>query len=94
MESMLTLQKKTEPVKYRQNLVKLVEMYHKNLDMEKIDVVFKELLESEKEITEEFVAIAGFYFRTATENQCFFLDNFLPLGLLGEGYRPLLPSAK
>jgi hypothetical protein len=47
MESMLKILKTTDPIKYRQNLVKLVEMYAKNLDMEKIDVVFKELLESE-----------------------------------------------
>lgn len=46
MEEMLTIQKVTEPLKYRQNLVKLVEMYQKRLDLEKIDVIFKELLQS------------------------------------------------
>jgi hypothetical protein len=33
MEEMLKIQKDTEPLKYRQNLVKLVDMYHKKLDL-------------------------------------------------------------
>lgn len=73
LESMLQTLKKTDPIKYRQNLVKLVEMYQKNEDMEKIDKVFKELLETEDVITEEFVAIAESYFKTGVTNQCFYL---------------------
>ena len=33
---MLKILKNTDPLKYRQNLVKLVELYSKNLAMEKI----------------------------------------------------------
>lgn len=33
MEKMLAIQKTTDPVKYRQNLVKLVHLYQKDLNM-------------------------------------------------------------
>lgn len=47
MEQMVALQKTTDPVKYMQNLVKLVGLYQKNLDMEKIDPIFNELVLTE-----------------------------------------------
>ena len=47
MEQMVALQKTTDPAKYMQNLVKLVGLYQKNLDMEKIDPIFNELVLTE-----------------------------------------------
>lgn len=68
--------KKKDKGKYMQTLVKLVQMYQKKEDMEKISQVFEELVVEEDAITEEFVTIAECYFRTGVTNQCFFLQKF------------------
>ena len=46
-------------------------MHEKNENMEKIDVIFKEYIEKEDTIGDDFVAIASSYFRTGVTNECF-----------------------
>ena len=58
MELNLQFLKNKDKAKYMQNLAKLVKLYEKNLDMERIDKIFKELVAEEDTITEDFVAIA------------------------------------
>lgn len=77
-----------------QNLVKLVKLYEKNEDMEKIDKIFQELVDEEETITEEFVGVAESYFKTGVTNQCFFLQKFEVMGLKGESYKTLQPGAR
>ena len=44
MELHISILKKTEPIKYKEQVAKLVKLYEKNENMEKIDAIFKEYI--------------------------------------------------
>ena len=44
MMKLLSREKKEDIIKYRQWMVKLVKIYEKNEDMEKIDALFQDLI--------------------------------------------------
>ena len=94
MELNLQSLKKKDKSKYMQNLVKLVKLYEQKEDMEKIDGIFQQLVQEEDTISEEFVAVAESYFKTGVTNQCFFLQKFELMGLHGQEYKTLQPSAR
>jgi len=57
-------------------VVKLIDLYAKDLNMEKIDALFQQYSKDENTIGEDFVHIAKAYFKVGITNQCFFLQKF------------------
>ena len=94
LESMLSITKKNDNQKYREAVIKLMDLYEKDLNMEKIDVIFKEYCEVEDNIGEDFVRVARAYFQVGTANQCFKLQDFELMGAKGETIRTIVPAAK
>jgi hypothetical protein len=86
--------KKTDNKKYREVVMKLIDLFEKDTNMEKIDLVFQEYSKDEESIGEDFVHIAKAYFRVGVTNQCFFLQKFEVMGMKGEQLRPVLPAAR
>lgn len=56
--------------------MKLIDLYAKDLNMEKIDALFQQYSKDENTIGEDFVHIAKAYFKVGITNQCFFLQKF------------------
>ena len=83
LEQMAEITKKSDNKKYREAIVKLVDLYAKDENMEKIDGVFKQYCEKEETIGEDFVHIGYAYFKVGVTNECFFLQKFQVMGMKG-----------
>jgi hypothetical protein len=57
-------------------VIKLIELYEKDDNLEKIDPIFQQYINDEDVIGEDFVRIAEADFRIGVKNQCFNLQKW------------------
>lgn len=68
LEYSLSIFKDTDDRRYRETLMTLVGVYERELNIEKIDVVFMQYVKDENVIGEDFVFISNAHFKTSVTN--------------------------
>ena len=94
LEATADILKQADPKKHKEVLLKLLEVYDKDDNLEKIDPIFQSYVVEEEVIREDFVAVANAYYRMGVRNQCFNLQKFEVMGYKDGKSRVVEPAAR